>query len=107
VSSSKPGTRIESVLPEELRPQDHRLEMGLQELARTQSWRSLLPAVKRILTSYLGGGMPEDKGDWLASVSRYYVNVVDPEQQEKIAKKLLEDPMVIEVLRLQRGAVQQ
>jgi hypothetical protein len=107
MSSSKPGSRSESVLPEHLQPKRVVLSMGLQELSRTLEWRSLPPYIKRILTSYLGGGMPEDKGNWLASVSRYYVNVVDPEQQEKNAKKIAEDPLVIRVLELQRGAVQQ
>jgi hypothetical protein len=106
MSSAKPGTRTESVLPENLRPQSRWLEMGLQELSRTQEWRSLQPFIKRILTSYLGGGMPEDAGNWLSSVTRYRVGW-DEEKVAADAERLSKDPLVVEVLRLQRGEIQQ
>jgi hypothetical protein len=104
MSSSKPGAQSVSVLPPELRPQDHRLEMGLQELSRTTEWRSLQPYLKRILTSYLGGGMPEDEGNWELSVARFYVG----QEKEKIAAhadRLSKDPQIIRVLAIQRGEI--
>lgn len=105
MSSSKIGTRTESVLPADMQPQDHRIPMGLQELSRTMQWRSLPPYIKRILTSYFGGGdKTEDTGDWLASVARYRVGW----EKEKIAEdaeRLSKEPLVRAVLMLQRGEI--
>ena len=106
MSAIHPEFRIESVLPEELRPQHRLIPMGLEELRRTQSWRALAPYIKRILTSYLGGGMPEDAGKWLASVARYRVGR-DEEKVAADAARLMQDPMVIKVLEIQRGVISQ
>jgi len=105
MSATKPGVRPESVLPEDLRPQSFRLAMGLQELSRTSLYRSLSPIVKRILTSYLGGGMPEDVGNWESSVARYRVGW-DKEKIVADAERIMQEPLVKAVLRIQRGEIQ-
>jgi hypothetical protein len=100
MSAIQPGARTESVLPEELRPQSHRIEMGLQELSRTQEWRSLAPYLKRILTSYL----TEDARDMIAAVARYRVGW-NKEQIAADAERLSNDPLVVTVLQIQRGEI--
>ena len=98
MSSAKLGTLSVSVLPPELRPHGHRLELGLQELSRTQEWRSLQPHIKRILTSYL----TEDAGNFENAVARYRVGW----EQERIAadaERIMQEPLVKAVLRMQRG----
>lgn len=106
MSAIRPDLRTESVLPPELRPQGHWLELGLQELSRTESWRALAPYIKRILTSYLGGGMPEDKNNWESSVARYRVGW-EKERIATDAERLWKEPLVIKVLEIQRGVVSQ
>lgn len=69
MSAIHPEFRTESVLPAELRPQHRVIPMGLQELSRTQEWKSLPPYVKRILTSYLS----EDADNLEQAVARYRV----------------------------------
>jgi hypothetical protein len=101
MSATKLGVRLESVLPEDLRPKSFRLPMGLQELSRTQEWRSLAPYIKRILTSYL----TEDVGNFENAVARYRVGW----EKEKIAadaERLMQDPRVVMVLQIQRGEIQ-
>jgi hypothetical protein len=104
MSATKPGVRAESVLPEELQPKPFRIPMGLEELSRTMQWRSLPPYLKRILTSYLGGGMPEDVGNWESSVARYRVGW-DKEKIAADAERLMNDPLVVTVLKIQRGEI--
>jgi hypothetical protein len=76
------------------------LPMGLQELSRTQEWRSLQPYIKRILTSYL----TEDAGNFENAVARYRVGW----EKEKIAvdaERISNDPLVVTVLKIQRGEI--
>lgn len=102
MSAIHPEFRTESVLPAELQPQHRRIEMGLEELSRTPEWRALQPYVKRILTNYL----TEDAGKWEAAVARYRVGW-DTERIAADAERLMNDPQVMKILEMQRGADQQ
>jgi hypothetical protein len=102
IVGQQPTAPAVSIAPEPSQSKSSPLPMGLQELSRTMQWRSLPPHIKRILTSYL----TEDAGNFENAVARYRVGW----EKEKIAadaERIMQDPLVVAVLQLQRGQIRQ